>query len=274
MLSAAPENQATVATAGGAQYRARQFLAIAHNEVLALRRDVLPFMLVIVMPLVFTVFVAPLYKEFLQADGYHGASGYELALPSMAVMFSFFLIGSTAYSVYREYTYGTWTQLNASGVPVGLVICAKVCPIIVVGIAQQLFLVLGGALVLGVDLHGQIWELAAVAACASVAVVGLGLAVLGVSRTSRQVQLAQTLSATVLAGIGGAIAPPQLLPTWVRAIGRISPAYWSLGAYRHIILGEMTSIGLSCLALLAFGIGGLLLAVRLVRLEEVREPWV
>ena len=42
----------------------------------------------------------------------------------------------------------------------------------------------------------------------------------------------------VLAGIGGALAPVEVLPDWARFIAPLSPAYWMLDGFRHVVLQD------------------------------------
>jgi ABC-2 type transport system permease protein len=40
----------------------------------------------------------------------------------------------------------------------------------------------------------------------------------------------------VRAGMGGAMAPVDVLPGWAQAIAPLSPAYWMLKGFREVIL--------------------------------------
>src|SRR5436305_957445 len=45
------------------------------------------------------------------------------------------------------------------------------------------------------------------------------------------------LVAIVLAGIGGALVPSTVLPSWARTVAPVTPSYWAMRGFRNIIVG-------------------------------------
>ncbi len=124
-------------------------LAVAKLQFRILRRD--PWFLVIMfgMPLV----VMPLFKQTmgisLNASGFENATGAEQVVPGWVVMFSFFVAGSTAFSVFREHGWKTWDRLRASSATPVALLSGFALPWIVVHVAYQAALYGVSAVLLG-----------------------------------------------------------------------------------------------------------------------------
>jgi ABC-2 type transport system permease protein len=57
-----------------------------------------------------------------------------------------------------------------------------------------------------------------------------------ISRTVNQLSALVQMTAMVLPGLGGALAPVDVLPDWARVIAPLSPAYWMLQGFRAVVL--------------------------------------
>src|SRR4051812_34056360 len=91
----------------------------------------------VVMPLVVMVFLQPTFRLALKQSGYPSANGAEQAVPGVAVMFSFFLVGLVALAFLREHGFGTWDRLRASPASSGQIILGKLGPLAVTAAVQQ-----------------------------------------------------------------------------------------------------------------------------------------
>ena len=76
--------------------------AIARHDLRVLRRDPAFLVIMIAMPLVMMLFFKNTFKVSLRAAGYTQATGVEQAVPGGVVMFSSFLMGNMAFSVFRQ----------------------------------------------------------------------------------------------------------------------------------------------------------------------------
>jgi len=62
---------------------------------------------------------------------------------------------------------------------------------------------------------------------------------LSVSLTSvHQIGAVGNLLSILLGGLGGALAPLELLPGWAQAVGLVTPSYWAVRGYRTVLLEE------------------------------------
>ena len=243
---------------------------VAAHELRLLRRDQWAYLTLILMPLVLVVFTRPAMKYVLAGEGYRGANGAEQAVPGMAVMFAFFVVGHVGFAFFRDYNWSTWDRLRATGTSLAEIVTGRVVPYIVVGLLQQAVLFGAGRLLFGLRVSGSLLALGAVAVALSTCVVALGLLVTATSQSEQQVIAFQTLGTMVFAGIGGAITPIDILPAWIRAAARVTPSYWAMRAYRSVILDGDGLSGVAVPLLVLLGMA-LVVGVAAVRLFARRE---
>jgi ABC-2 type transport system permease protein len=205
------------------------------------------------MPIVLMAFVKPVFGVAAEAQGYERANGAEYAVPGMAVMFLFFLVGLVGMSFHNEYGWATWDRVrmvaDSSEIVVG-----KVLPFIAIALFQQAVLFTVGVLVFGLHIAGQVLALVPVAVCLALALVAFAMTVVALTHTVQQLSIVQSLGTMLLAGLGGALTPTHLLPDWARTVSPITPTYWALRGYRGVVLDGhgFASVLAPCLALLMF----------------------
>ncbi len=190
----------------------------------------------VVMPLVVMVFLRPTFRVALVERGYPEANGAEQAVPGVAVMFSFFMVGLVALEFLQEYGYGTWDRLRASPAAPWELIVGKLGPLSVVAGLQQVLLFVIGVGAAGLHITGSPIALGLVAAALVASILGLGCVVMAVVKQQQQVALVQTVGTMLFAGIGGAFSPQALTPQFARTIGPAFPSYWAMKGYRAVIL--------------------------------------
>lgn len=245
------------------------------HEIRNLRRQMPLFIGAVVMPLIVMVFLRPTFRVALESGGYPHATGAEQAVPGVAVMFSFFMVGLVAMAFLREHGFGTWDRLRASPAAPWQVIVGKLGPLAIVAALQQILLF--GIGLTGADLHvsGSLVALGLVAAALVASVLGLGVMVMALCSTQQQVTLVQTVGTMVFSGLGGAFSPQSLTPGFAQALGPFLPSYWAMRGYRSVILdgagvrGVAGPIG----ALLGFAAVFAMIAVMRFRSEEPRPSW-
>lgn len=253
----------------------RHSAAVARNDFLLLRRDLAPWIAFVLMPLLLMGFVSGSYRATLLIDGHAGANGSEQAVPGMATMFALFLMGTIATSFFREHGWNTWSRLRTSAATTGEIMLGKVI-VPTLATLVQLMLVFGlGATIFDLPLEGSVIALACVAALFGTSVVALSFVVISFCRTLMQMNLATSLGALLLAGIGGALTPIGDLPGWVQVVAKGTPSYWAMRGYRQVIidgstLGDVAPV-LSVLALFALALSAL--AALRFRDDESKVTW-
>jgi ABC-2 type transport system permease protein len=245
------------------------------HEVRNLARQIPLFVGAIVMPLIVMVFLRPTFRVALASRGYPNATGAEQAVPGVAVMFSFFMVGLVALAFLREHGFGTWDRLRASPAAPWEVIVGKLGPLAVVAALQQVLLF--GIGMAGADLHvaGSLVALGLVAAALVASVLGLGVAVMALCSTQQQVALVQTVGTMFFAGLGGAFSPQALTPGFAKTIGPFVPSYWAMRGYRAVILdgAGLRGVAGSVAVLLGFAVVFAIIALWRFRSEEPRPSW-
>jgi ABC-2 type transport system permease protein len=115
-----------------------------------------------------------------------------------------------------------------------------------------------------------------VAACTSLAAIGLSMFLAAIARTEIQVALAGSLLVLMLGLLSGCLIPRELLPDSMLAVSRFTPNAWALDAYRQLLVSptpgaepvpNLVLVAQACGVLAAFGGGFLALAWWLLRLE-------
>jgi ABC-type multidrug transport system permease subunit len=107
----------------------------------------------------------------------------------------------------------------------------------------------------------------------SLAAMGLALLVAAVARTEMQVALYGAIPVLVLALIGGCVLPREMMPEQAQLISLFTPQGWALEAYRELLdvdpksVPNLFVVTRACGVLSAFGVGFIVLAWWLLRLE-------
>lgn len=241
-----------------------------------LRRDPLPFVLLLALPLVVTAFFRPALALALFSEGYVRADGAEQAVPGVATTFSLFLVGFVGLSFFREHEWASWERLRASPLAGWQLLAGKVLPLLGVAWTQLGVLFGVGVVVFDLQVRGSVWALvllAAVLACTSVA---LGLALVATARTLAQVNVVANLGTVVVAGVGGALVPLSLLPSWARHAAPVSPAYWAMRGFREVVLdgGGIGAVLLPVAVLGAAAVGLAAVALHRFRSTHARLSWI
>ncbi len=229
----------------------------------------------IVMPLVVMVFLQPTFRVALENEGYTNASGAEQAVPGVAVMFSFFIVGVVAVAFLREHGFGTWDRLRASPAAPWEIIIGKLGLLSIVAGLQQGLLFIIGVMGAGLVIRGSVVALALVAAGLVASVLGLGVAVMAVCSTQQQIALVQTLGTMASAGLSGSLTPASLMPEFASVIGPCLPGYWAMRGYRAVLLdGAGVADVLGSVGML-LGFAALFGGVAIIRFrsEEPRASW-
>jgi ABC-type multidrug transport system permease subunit len=212
-----------------------------------------------------------------------GAARYQILVPAYTVMFAFSLVLTVGWLFVLERRQGTMTRLRAAPLTRTQILLGKFVPCFGVSLAQGLILLLIGRLVFGMrwgpeswSLTRQVFTLLPVAACTSLAAIGISMFLAAIARTEIQVALVGSLLVLMLGLLSGCLIPRELLPDSMLAVSRFTPNAWALDAYRQLLVSptpgvepvpNLALVAQACGVLAAFGGGFLALAWWLLRLE-------
>lgn len=250
-------------------------LVLARLDWRLMRHDPAPLIVSVLMPIIVIAFVKPVFRLALRAQDYGSATGAEYAVPGLAVMFSFFLVTFTSYAVFREHGWNTWDRLRSTALTDRGLILGKALPPLSLVVAQQAVVFVSGDVLYGLDVLGSGLRLLAVTLPLSLCLVAIAFALSGICRTVQQVNAIGNLSTILLGGLGGSLAPVDLLPGWAQAISRATPTYWAIEGYRRVLLDDAgwSEIAGPTLALLAFAVVFISLALRFLKLDDAKVHW-
>ncbi|SPT58067.1 ABC transporter permease [Actinomadura madurae] len=233
---------------------ARRIMVIIRQEMRILRRDPLPVLSLVLMPLVLMAFLRPERGFVLANQGYSDANGAEEAVPGMTVLFAFFLVSFVPFAFFREHGWGTWDRLRASPARPAEIVVGKLAPVLAISLVQQALLFALGAALFDMRTRGSPVALGLLIIALACCLTTLGLMLTAVVHTFQQVNASANVGALVLGGLGGALTPVTLLPDWVRAVAPASPAYWAMRGFRSVLLddGGIGAVALPIAVLTAF----------------------
>jgi ABC-2 type transport system permease protein len=216
-------------------------------------------------------------EKYYQGEGdagflNRGALRYQLLVPSYTVMFAFFLVLTLGWMFVAERRQGTLKRLRAAPVSRSQILLGKLLPCYVVSVAQGLLLLGAGRVVFGMSWGPDPWWLLPVVFTTSLAATGMALLVAAVARTETQVSIYGTLLVLVLAGLSGSMmGDRELMPEQMQVISRFTPHAWAMDAYNQLLLNlenpNLKIVAMACGVLAGFGLGFILLAWWLLRLD-------
>ena len=117
-------------------------LTIVTQELRLLRRDPTPFIILFIMPVLSLVLFTPALGAIIREQGHTQATGIELALPAMTVMFGSLGAAFLGFSIFREHQWHSWPRLLVSPSPILAIVLGKMLVPILLVTGQQLILLL------------------------------------------------------------------------------------------------------------------------------------
>ena len=250
--------------------------AVAVCDLRVLRRDPAFVVIFTIMPLAFMAFTKGAFSAGLAAE-YPGRSlnGAEVVVPGSAVLFSGFLVGNLGFAIFREHSWATWDRLRASRLSTTELMVAKSIGPIAVLALQLTVMLLGGALLFDLHIAGSLLAFFTVAAAMALMELTLGFALLAVCRSVLQLNAVTNLGAMMLSGIGGAVTPIYLLPTWAQTIAPATPAYWAMSGFTKVTIegAGLADVGKPVGVLLAYSAAFVVIAVWRFRTADAKQGW-
>jgi ABC-2 type transport system permease protein len=208
---------------------------LVHNWRLLIA-DPAPIMITTLMPIGMMAFLQGTGRAVLRQAGFVDATGAELVVPGMAVMFAFFGVAFIGTAFFTEHEWGTWERLRASRAGSLEIVMTKILPPAALQLGQLVLMFVAGAVLFGLTVRGSLAGVAVMMVVSTVLLVALSMLFVAISRTVNQLSAIVQMAAMVLPGLGGALAPVDVLPDWARTIAPLSPAYWMLQGFRAVVL--------------------------------------
>lgn len=198
---------------------------ICGNDLRLLLADPYPFIMLILMPLVLLGFLS---------EGLVGGPGQ--AVPGLMMLFAFLGLYNVGLAFFRDHGWRTWHRMRTYPVTAGHILLGKSLPLLTLYLLQSVVLLGSGWLLFGMPMEGGLLTLGLAVVVIVAALYSLGLVLVSLCRTMNQVTAVANLGGLLLAGVGGALAPVETLPSWAQSLAPISPVYWALEALRGVIV--------------------------------------
>ena len=163
------------------------------------------------------------------------AVGFSQSAPGMATMFVMVNVLGVAQSLVASRNNWTFQRLMVMPVPRWAIVAGKLAAYYLAGLCAFLIILGVGGLV-GVNYGDSPLAVLAVAAVYTLTVSAMGLALATFTRTLAQASVIGTLAAVVLAPLGGAWWPLDIVPQTMNVAGHIiSPIAWAMDAFNGMI---------------------------------------
>jgi ABC-2 type transport system permease protein len=189
---------------------------------------------------------------------------------SMAVVFLFFTMGSSARGLLAERAEGTLTRVRSSPVSDRAILLGRSLSTFALGVAGLVTVWVVTTVAFGAD-WGDPVAVLAVIVTAVLAVAGISTLITGISGTNAQAEAYTTLVTFVLALLGGSFQPPGSLPGAFDQLALFTPNGLAQRAFVRIGAGDAGVAEVAPLlgALAAVAVVTLALGIRRLRLRVI-----
>jgi ABC-2 type transport system permease protein len=196
-------------------------------------------------------------------------NSFDRSLPGFAVLFALFGLNTAAASILQEKDDGTFRRLLIAPIPRYALLGGKLLAQFVLTLLQLTVLFTIGYLVFKLSI-GSWSVIALLLISTSIAITGLGMLLVSVLKTRRQLAPIVTLTTLVTSAIGGSWWPLWSEPQWMQQVAKIGVTAWALeGLNGVMIFGKgFVEVKFDILGLLGYGLICFLLALRLFRFQE------
>lgn len=161
--------------------------------------------------------------------------------PGMAMIFLFFVMGTTARSVLTERREGTLPRILASPTTPTAVVLGKALAVFVLGMLSMLTVYVATTLLFGVNWGDPIGVLLVITSVV-IAIAGISLIVTGLARSEEQAQALTIIGSLVLALLGGTFVYTASGP--LAAARNFTPNGQALMAFIDLSAGEAAWTGI------------------------------
>jgi ABC-2 type transport system permease protein len=194
---------------------------------------------------------------------------FDLTVPGYAIFFALFSINAAAATILQEKEDGTFRRLLIAPVQKYALLGGKLLAQFLLVLAQLVILFTIGYFVF----HLHIGSLPAVIALligASFAATGLGILLVSLVKTRRQLNPIVTLVTLLTSAIGGAWWPLWIEPAWMQQVARIGLTAWAMEGLNGVMIFGKDFMGVlpDVLGLLGYGLICFIIALRFFRFQD------
>lgn len=169
-----------------------------------------------------------------QDDASPSITGFSQSVPGMATFFVVFsVLGGGMIMLIRERRQGTLPRMATMPLRRGEILAGKILSRFVIGMIQFL-IVFAVGVVVGVDFGNSPVALIALMVAYTLTITALGLALGAFVTNEGQADSLTTLSAMVMAALGGAWWPLSIAPPFMQVVGHLTPVGWAMDGFQTL----------------------------------------
>jgi ABC-2 type transport system permease protein len=161
-------------------------------------------------------------------------SGFGQSIPGMASMYVMFAIFPAAVAFILERKQWTLQRLVTMPITRAQIIGGKMLARFILGMIQYAIVFLFG-LLLGVRYGSDPVALILLMMTYTLCITALTLALTTLLKNEAQANAVSLLLTLTLAPLGGAWWPLEIVPSWMRTLGHISPLAWVMDGYQSLL---------------------------------------
>jgi len=196
-------------------------------------------------------------------------NNFDQVVPGYAIFFALFGINAVAGTILQEKEDGTFRRLLIAPVQRYALLGGKLLAQFILTLAQLTVLFAVGYFAFHLTIGSWPGVIALIIG-ASFATTGLGILLVSIVKTRRQLNPVVTLVVLITSAIGGAWWPLFVEPQWMQNIAKLGVTAWAMeGLNGVMILGkDFMQIAPDVLGLLVYGLICFFVATRLFRFQE------
>jgi ABC-2 type transport system permease protein len=195
---------------------------------------------------------------------------FDQVVPGYAVMFAMFTVLSAAGGILEEKERGTFKRLLIAPIPQWSLLGGKLLAQFLMGVGQIALMFLFGALIFHVQLGNSLVGLSLITLATCWATTSLGILLVSVIRSRKQIHPITTLVILGSSAIGGSWYPLFMMPRAVQQVARVTLVAWAMEGYNRLMMlgGSLADVWLDIGVLVLYGVICFGVGLRLFRFKE------
>ena len=191
-------------------------------------------------------------------------------VPGYAVMFAMFTVLSAAGGILEEKERGTFKRLLISPIPRWSLLGGKLLAQFLMGVGQIALMFLAGALIFRVQLGNSLLGLLLITLATCWATTSLGILLVALIRSRKQIHPITTLIILGSSAIGGSWFPLFMMPKAVQQVGRVTLVAWAMEGYNRLMIlgGSLADVWVDIGVLILYGAVCFAVGLKLFRFKE------
>jgi ABC-2 type transport system permease protein len=196
-------------------------------------------------------------------------SSFDLYVPGYAIFFALFSINAVAGTILQEKEDGTFRRLLIAPIQKYALLGGKVLAQFVLTVLQIVILFVFGYVFFHIHI-GNILAVSLLILATTFGITGLGIALVALVKTRRQLNPVVTLVTLVSSTIGGVFFPAWLEPGWMQQIARIGLPFWASEGMNNVMIygKDLLYVLPDIVGLIIYGLICYMIAIRFFRFQE------